>query len=119
MTIQFTQTPVEQIVDQYIAAFPKVDTVALEKQIRDRAKAFEEGNASQFINIFDTSIQTVEKIDNTPYENGEVISPLVSLIRVKGCTRYDWYQLISELLANGYTVNNNHSKYFGNNEMVV
>ncbi len=118
MTIPFNVTPVEQIVDQYIAAFPKVDTVAIADKITSRAKAFEEGNSSQHINLFDTSIQTVEKIDNTPCENEKVLMPLVTLTRLKGCTRWGWYQLIGDLLKAGYTISDDHNKYFGTNESV-
>ncbi|HGS5205427.1 TPA: hypothetical protein ACMDQP_003096 [Vibrio cholerae] len=118
MTIPFNITPVEQIVDQYIAAFPKVDTVAIADKITSRAKAFEEGNASQYINIFDSKLQNVEKIDNTPCQNEHILMPVVTLTRVKGCTRWGWYQLIGDLLKAGYTISDDHNKYFGTNESV-
>ncbi|EOG7683372.1 hypothetical protein ACLIM5_003350 [Vibrio cholerae] len=118
MTIQFTQKPVEQIVDQYIAEFKTVDTVAIADKITSRAKAFEEGNSSQHINIFDSKLQTVEKIDNTPCQNEHILMPVVTLTRVKGCTRWGWYQLIADLLKAGYTISDDHNKYFGTNESV-
>lgn len=120
MTIQFTQTPVETLVDRYIAEFKPVDTVAIEKQIRDRVKVFEEGESTQLIPITDVVFQTVDKLNKQTDPIEGILMPTISLTRVqRGCSRWDWYKFIGELLANGYTVNNNHKKYFGQDEMVV
>ncbi|HAS6212354.1 TPA: hypothetical protein ACGU4W_001093 [Vibrio vulnificus] len=104
----FTQTSIEQIVDIYSEAFKPYDTTTLENATRNRLKTWATTGTTQVV-AHDNAVNLVEQINSQISEHG-VVTPFVTIKRRINIVK--WYQLIAELIRDGFTVCEDHNKYY-------